>query len=124
LDSAGVATLSMTSLPTGNDSITAEYSGDATNGGSTSAPAAVAVGGGSFAKYVVTLLGGNNATAGSPFLCTVQAADLFGNPVTSYTDAAAVALSVSDPQSVLPGTVNLSSSGFGFFMANLKTAGN
>jgi hypothetical protein len=76
-------------------------------------------------KMVVSLPAGNTVAAGSPFLVTAQAADQFGNPVTTYAGPTSVTAAASppDPQADSPITCTLSSGGFGFFLVNLKTAG-
>ena len=78
-----------------------------------------------FSKYVVNIQGGNTITAGNPFLVTVQAADQFGNPVSSYIGptALSIAASLTDPIGTLPSSVSVNSSGFGYFLATFKTAG-
>jgi hypothetical protein len=62
--------------------------------------------------------------AGNPFLIAVQAVDASGSPLTSYSEPGTITVSSSppDPQNSFTGTLN--SSGFGFFFANLKTAGS
>ena len=65
-------------------------------------------------------------TAGSPFLFTVQAADPYGNTVSSYTGPSSVAVAVSpvDPQGSIPTSITLNSAGLGFSLGTLKTAGS
>jgi uncharacterized delta-60 repeat protein len=77
-------------------------------------------------KFVVSIPGGNVVVAGSPFLFTVQATDPFGNPLTSYSGPTTITVAASppDPQDNLPITGTLNSSGFAFFLGNLKTAGS
>jgi hypothetical protein len=81
---------------------------------------------GPFSQFVIGVPGGNTIAVGNPFLFTVQAADSFGNLVTSYSGPTSVAATLSppDPQGNLPITGTLNSSGFGFFLANLKTPGS
>jgi hypothetical protein len=79
---------------------------------------------GPFSKFLVSVPGASTLTAGSPFLVTVQAADQFGNPVTSYSGPTAVIVAASPPDpeaNPIPGTLN--SSGFGFFLGSRRTAG-
>jgi hypothetical protein len=78
----------------------------------------------SAARYAVTLVDGNSVTAGIPFLFTVQAVDATGNPVTSYTGPASIAITSTpaDSQGKLPASAALNSAGFGFFLGTLKTA--
>jgi hypothetical protein len=73
---------------------------------------------------VVSAPGANTFTAGSPFLLAAQASDAFGNPVINYSGPTSFTVSASppDPQGNLPITGTLSN-GFGFFLANFKTAG-
>jgi N-acetylneuraminic acid mutarotase len=86
----------------------------------------ITVSAGPFSQFAVSVPGGNTFPAGSPFLVTAQASDAFGNPVTNYSGPSTVIVSASspDPQSNLPITGTLNNSGFGFFLANLKTAGS
>jgi N-acetylneuraminic acid mutarotase len=76
------------------------------------------------AKFLVKIPGASTIVAGNPFLITVQAVDASGSPVTSYSGPTSVAFGSSppDPQGSFTGTLN--SSGFGFFLENLKTAGS
>jgi len=46
-------------------------------------------------KYLVTPVGSSTVQAGRGFLVTVQAADQFGNPVTSYSGPASVTASIT-----------------------------
>jgi autotransporter-associated beta strand protein len=80
---------------------------------------------GGFSKYVLAPVGSSSLVAGAPFLVTVQAADATGTPVTNYTGPASVTVAASpaDPHGTFPQTVALNSSGFGFFVGNLQTAG-
>ena len=61
-----------------------------------------------------------SVTAGTPFIVTVTAQNAAHNTVTGYTGT--VHFSSTDPQAVLPADTTLTS-GFGFFLATLKTAG-
>ncbi len=61
-----------------------------------------------------------SVTAGTPFIVTVTAQNAAHNTVTGYTGT--VHFSSTDPQAVLPADITLTS-GFGFFLATLKTAG-
>jgi hypothetical protein len=81
---------------------------------------------GPFSSYAVAVVGGKTFVAGSSFQFTVQATDQFGNAVTSYSGPASVTITATppDPQSNLPITGALNSSGFGFFLGNLQTAGS
>jgi hypothetical protein len=94
--------------------------------GLTATSSAITVTAGAFSKFLVSVPGGNAFAAGNPFLVTVQAGDQFGNPVTNYSGPTSVTVAASppDPQFSSPFTDTLNSSGFGFFLANLKTAGS
>ena len=111
LESAGSQTITVTDQA--NNSLTA-----------TTNP--IMVSAGPFSAFAVSVPGGNTIVAGNPFLFTAQAADSFGNPVTSYSGPTSVTASASppDPQSNFPITETLNSSGFGIFLGNLKTAGS
>jgi hypothetical protein len=86
----------------------------------------ITVNAGTFSKFVVRLPGGNTLVAGKPFLLTAQAADSFGNPITSYSGPASVTVSASpaDPQGNFPITGTLDSRGLGVFLGNLESAGS
>jgi hypothetical protein len=88
------------------------------------APKAVPVG--PFSKFVVTAQADNSVVAGNPVVFTVQATDAAGNPITNYSGPTTVTITSTpaDPQSNLPTTITLNSSGFGFVLANLKTVGS
>jgi N-acetylneuraminic acid mutarotase len=85
----------------------------------------ITVNAGPFSKFVVSVPSSDTVIAGTPFLVTTQAADAFGNPVTSYSGPITVTIAASppDPQANGPATSTLGSSGFGFFLKTLKTAG-
>jgi N-acetylneuraminic acid mutarotase len=78
------------------------------------------------AQLAVNVPSGITVIAGSPFLVTAQAIDALGNPVTSYQGPTSVTVAASpiDAQVSAPVTGTLNGSGFGFFLANLKTAGS
>ena len=77
-------------------------------------------------KFVVSVSGGNSATAGNAFLIRVQAADRTGSPVTSYRGPGRDTLATTpvDIPGNLPTTFELKGNGFGFFLGTLKTAGS
>jgi glucose/arabinose dehydrogenase len=77
-------------------------------------------------QLLISGAGKSSVVAGTPFLVTAQAADQFGNPVTSYSGPSTVTVvsSPPDPQAKTPIAVTLDGSGFGFFLDNLKTAGS
>ncbi len=78
-------------------------------------------------KYTISLAAGNTVTAGSPFLFTVQASDVFGNPLPAYDGPTTVAITSSTPDPLgnfpLNGTLQIPGSGFGAFLGGLNTAG-
>jgi N-acetylneuraminic acid mutarotase len=77
-------------------------------------------------KLAITVPGGTTVVAGTPFLVTAQATDHLGNPVTSYSGPSTVTAAASppDPQANLPISATFNSSGFAFFLGDLKTAGS
>ncbi len=82
---------------------------------------------GPFSQYLVRIVGSNTVVAGSSFNFTVQATDVAGDPVASYSGPASVTTNTSpvDPQGNFPisGLLQISSLGFGFFLGNFKTVG-
>src|SRR5207244_1711776 len=94
----------------------------ATHFAATTSPINVAV---TFSKFTVNLLGGNSLVAGNSLLFSVQAADQFGNPVTTYTGPGSVTITSTpaDPLGNLPITGALTSAGTGLFLGTFKTAG-
>ncbi len=80
---------------------------------------------GPFSKYVPVSLQGNTLVAGSGFVLTVQAADQYGNAVSSYAGPAIVAVSAApnDPLSSLTQMSPFTSAGLGLYLGVLKTAG-
>jgi uncharacterized repeat protein (TIGR03803 family) len=81
---------------------------------------------GPFSQYLVTILGSSTVQAGDSFQVTVQAADRYGNAVTSYSGPATVTATISPTSAAsnFPITVPISSSGLGFFLANLQKTGS
>jgi uncharacterized delta-60 repeat protein len=106
----------------GNQTITVT---DQANNTLTATTSPITVTAGPFNQFMVSPVS-NTITAGSPLLITAQAADAFGNPLASYSGPTSLAVSASppDPQSNFPITGTLNSSGFGFFLADLNTAGS
>jgi autotransporter-associated beta strand protein len=100
---------------------------DVTTPSLTPGMASLTVGPGPFSQYKVTTLGGGGgATAGNGFLIEVQATDSNGNVVSSYGGPTSVTVSASptDPLSTnLPQSVPLDSTGRGFALGTLDTAG-
>ena len=93
---------------------------------STSQTYALTVNPGAFAQYLVTRAGSAPVQAGSGFLVTVQAADQYGNPVSSYSGPASVTTGIapSSPGSSYPATITINGSGLGYFLATLQQAGS
>jgi hypothetical protein len=77
-------------------------------------------------QYLVTVAGSGSIPAGRGFLVSVQAADAFGNPVTSYSGpmTATATLSSGGATGSFPTSVSLNNSGFGYFLANLSAVGS
>jgi hypothetical protein len=119
----GVHTFTVMLGTAGSQTITVA---DQANNGITATSSPITVQAGPFSQFVLTAPAGSAITAGSPFLVTMQAADSFGNPVTSYSGPSSVTVTASppDPQGNFPITGTLNSSGLGIFMANLKTPGS
>jgi uncharacterized repeat protein (TIGR03803 family) len=79
---------------------------------------------GSLFKYLVTIRS-STFRAGDELLVSVQAADSFGNPVTSYSGPSSVTVSIS-PTSVgssVPASVAINNNGLGYFLAMMQQAG-
>jgi len=68
-----------------------------TLGASASQNYSITVSPGQFSKYLVAVQGSSTVQAGSSFLVTVQAADQYGNPVTSYSGPATVTAPLARP---------------------------
>jgi hypothetical protein len=119
----GAHTFTVMLQTAGSQTITAT---DQANKSLTATTNPITVNAGPFSKFVVSVPDGNTIAAGNPFLFTAQAADSFGNPVTSYSGPTNITATATpaDPQSNVPITGTLNSSGFGFFLGNLKTAGS
>ena len=79
---------------------------------------------GPVAGYVVAPQG-TMLHAGTGFVVTVQAADQYGNAVTSYSGPtmAMVTISPTSAGSSLPTSVTIGSNGFGFFLVTVQQAG-
>ena len=118
--SNGTATIPVTLTTAGTQTITA------TATGLTSASTPITVGPGAFSKYLVAATGSSTVQAGIPFFVTVQAADPFGNAVTSYSGPASVTVSTNPTSSAssFPTTVAINSFGFGFLQADLQQVGS
>ena len=111
-------------------SVSAYTVSDGNGGGNYAVTTAVSSSGvidvGPFSQYVITILGSNTIVAGNSFIVTVQAADSFGNSVSSYSGPGSVTITTNpaDPLTNLQLPCNLNGSGFGFVLVSLKTAGS
>jgi hypothetical protein len=119
----GEHSFTVTLASAGSQTITAT---DQANNTLTATTGPIAVNPGPFSKFSVNVPGGNSMVAGNLFQVTVQAADAFGNALTSYSGPSSVLIAASppDPQGNFPITGTLNASGFGFFLGSLKTAGS
>jgi hypothetical protein len=122
----GSATVPVTFTVAGPQIVTASASG------LTSATAPVTVGVGPLHQYLVTAIGsatagagGGKVTAGNPFLVELQAADAFGNLITSYSGPASVTVTTNPPSaaSTFPSTVSIGTNGLGLTLGTLDTTG-
>jgi hypothetical protein len=118
--SAGTATIPVTLTAAGNQTLTASFTG--LNPGT----ASVTVSPGPLGQYLVGIPGSSTVQAGVNFLVTVQAADNFGNPITSYSGPATVTATVSPASAAsnFPTSVSISSTGLGLFLGNLQKVGS
>jgi hypothetical protein len=116
----GTATIPVTLTAAGSQTISASATG------LTSGTATLSVSLGPFTGYNVGVIGSSTIQAGSNFLGTVQAADAFGNPITSYTGPASVTVNASPSSAVgdFPATVAINAQGLGFFLGNLQKVGS
>jgi hypothetical protein len=116
----GTATVPITLTTAGAQTLTASFTG------LSSGTASVSVNFGAFSQYLVTtLVGAPMATAGESFLVAVQAADPFGNAVTSYSGppTATATVTPASPASNFPVTMSIGSNGQGFTLATLQKVG-
>jgi large repetitive protein len=122
LSSAGISTLSTSSLSSGNHNLTASYGGDPNFTASTSASVTFTVQSSSPATHLVASEPAS-ATAGIAFGVTVTALDTSNNQATSYIDT--VTLSSTDAQAGLPAPYTFTASDHGthVFAVTLNTAG-
>jgi sugar lactone lactonase YvrE len=116
----GTHTFTVTLQSAGSQSLTVT---DQANTSLTATTGPITVNGGS-AKFLVSIPSGNTIVVGDPFLVTVQAVDASGNPVANYSGPTNVTFSSSPPDPQKSFTATLNSSGYGFFLGNLKTAGS
>jgi hypothetical protein len=120
---AGGHTFTVTLGTVGSRTITATDQNDAALTAPTG-PITVTVG--PLGKYLVNVLGSSTVQAGANFIATVQAADAYSNPITSYSGPATVTANSSPVSagSSFPTTVNINPQGLGFFLANLQKVGS
>jgi hypothetical protein len=84
---------------------------------------------GVFSQYLVNVVGSSTVHAGNSFLVAVQAADSFGNAVTTYSGPATVTASITPTlspggHSNFPVTVSMNASGLGLFLGNIQQVGS
>jgi hypothetical protein len=117
--SGGIATVSVTLIAAGSQTLAASYPG------LTSGTASITVNPGPLGQFQVMPVS-TSFRAGSSFLVSVQAADSVGNPITSYSGPASVTASISPdgPGNNLPGTVTINSNGLGLFLVSVQKAGS
>jgi uncharacterized repeat protein (TIGR03803 family) len=115
----GSGTVSLTLTTAGSNTLTGSCAGIS----ALSSP--VVVGPGALATYLLAVQGPSTVQAGTGVIVTVQAADQYDNPITSYSGPSTVTPSVSPTTgaSNLPATVPIGKNGFGVFLANLQTVG-
>jgi autotransporter-associated beta strand protein len=124
----GVATVPITFTTAGLQTLTAHDLSESI----TDAATPVTVNPGVFDHFKLTLLTTNPAgpgtqAAGNPFLIVVQAVDIEGNAVSSYSGPASMTITTSpiDPRSPsFPLTIPIDSSGRGYGLGALETAGS
>jgi Putative Ig domain/Cohesin domain len=118
--SGGTATIPVTLTAAGTQTLTASFSG------LTPGTASVTVSPGTLQQYLVSIPGSGTVQAGTGFLVVVQAADSFGNPITSYTGPGSVTASVTpvSAASNFPTSVSINSTGLGLFLGNLQKVGS
>ncbi len=126
-------TLSSQGVLGGTPTVSGSYSFTVTATDSTDAMASQAftlvVDAGPLGQYLVTIAGSNTTQAGKSFLLAVQAADAFGNPITSYSGPATVTASINptpsgSAASNFPAAITMSSSGLGLFLGNVEHVGS
>jgi hypothetical protein len=116
----GTVTVMATLTTAGTQTVTASASG------LTSGTASIVVNPGPFTQYLVTVQGSSTVQAGTTFPVTVQAADAYGNPVTSgYSGPSSVTASITPPSafSNFPQPVPINGIGGGSFNGILDKVG-
>jgi hypothetical protein len=114
----GVAALPVTLAHAGTQTITASFAGLA------SGSATVVVSPNTFSQYLVAAAGPSTVPAGTGILFSVQAADAFGNPITTYIGPATVTPSVTPALAsiTIPSSVPITRTGLGLFLATMQQA--
>jgi probable HAF family extracellular repeat protein len=123
VNNSGTATLTTSSLASGNHSITASYSGDGNFTASSSPPSATFVVGPQATHFVISTPA--LSALGAAFNFQVVALDQSNNPVLMYPGT--VHFTSTDPQAVLPPDFTFNGQTFygaQAFTATLNTAGN
>jgi hypothetical protein len=115
----GTGMVSATLTTAGTQTLTASVSG------LTSALSSITVTPGPLVQYLVSTLSSTGSiTAGTNFVVQVQAADQFGNALSSYSGPATVTASLNPAStSSFPVAVAMSSSGLGLALAQVQLAG-
>jgi hypothetical protein len=120
----GTVTIPVTLTTAGSQTITPTFTG------LTGVGASITVSPAGLSQYLVnwsSSTGTSTVTAGSNFQVAVQAADVYGNAISSgYSGPASVALSTTptSPASNFPATVAIPSSGLGLFLGTLQQVGS
>jgi hypothetical protein len=115
----GTASISLSTLPAGQHTITANYVSDSDSFGTSDGTVTQLVNPGPATHFAV--ISPANAALGTPFAFTVQALDSFGNTATGYTGT--VHFTSLDFHATLPPDAALTS-GVGTFNATLQTIGS
>jgi hypothetical protein len=120
LSSSGV----LSGMPTAPGSYAFTVTATDAIGGTAALGYSVTVSPGALSQLQVSVVGPSSVTAGQAFLVSVQAADAYGNPITSYGGPAITTSGVSPAcAGNIPVSVALGSTGFGLFLAELQTVG-
>jgi hypothetical protein len=115
----GTATVSVTLTTAGAQTLTAQASG------LTSASTTVTVSPGAVGQFLVAVVGSSTIQAGKSVVATVQAADTYGNLITSgYSGPATVTVNVSPSTAGFPASVPIGSNGFGIFIGEIDKVGS
>ena len=122
--SGGTATFPTTALPVGTDNVTATYNGDANDGVSTSAVAAVVtVTAADFTLSAGTLTP-SSVAAGQSASATLTVAPVNGSGTVNFTPSSCTGLPAGATCSFNPGSVTFGGSGSGTTTLTISTAAN